>query len=101
VFFRRSLLEGTPPSAVWPWILQIGQDRGGFYSNTWLENLTLADIHNAFLAIGITAAGALAFGRRSWPTDTSLAAAVLLVLLLASEAYAAFGLAFDRRANER
>src|SRR5262249_8981846 len=28
-------------------LLAIGQDRGGFYSNTWLENLTGADIHNA------------------------------------------------------
>jgi hypothetical protein len=28
-------------------LVQIGQDRAGFYSNTWLENLTGADIHNA------------------------------------------------------
>src|SRR5262249_45750573 len=34
------------PSAVWPWLLQIGQDRSGFYSNDWLENLAGADIHN-------------------------------------------------------
>lgn len=32
---------------VWPWIVQIGQDRGGFYSYTWLENLVLADMRNA------------------------------------------------------
>jgi hypothetical protein len=31
---------------VWPWIMQIGRDRGGFYSYTWLENLVGADIHN-------------------------------------------------------
>ena len=24
-----------------------GQDRGGFYSNTWLENRVGSDIHNA------------------------------------------------------
>jgi len=29
----------APPEDVWPWILQIGQDRGGFYSYTFLENL--------------------------------------------------------------
>jgi hypothetical protein len=31
---------------VWPWIMQVGRDRGGFYSYTWLENLIGADIHN-------------------------------------------------------
>jgi hypothetical protein len=29
----------APPEAVWPWIVQIGQDRAGFYSYTFLENL--------------------------------------------------------------
>ena len=29
----------APPEAIWPWITQIGQDRGGFYSYTFLENL--------------------------------------------------------------
>jgi hypothetical protein len=29
----------APPEAVWPWLAQIGQDRGGFYSYTLLENL--------------------------------------------------------------
>jgi hypothetical protein len=28
----------APASAVWPWLVQIGQDRGGFYSYTWIEN---------------------------------------------------------------
>jgi hypothetical protein len=27
------------PQTVWPWIVQIGQDRSGFYSYTFLENL--------------------------------------------------------------
>lgn len=27
------------PEKVWPWLMQIGQDRGGFYSYTRLENL--------------------------------------------------------------
>jgi len=29
----------APPPAVWSWLVQIGQDRAGFYSYTWLENL--------------------------------------------------------------
>lgn len=37
----------APVDSVWPWLVQIGQDRGGFYSYTWLENLVGADIHNA------------------------------------------------------
>jgi hypothetical protein len=46
-YFTRAITIDAPPSAVWPWLVQIGQDRAGFYSNTWLENLTGADIHNA------------------------------------------------------
>lgn len=34
----------APPEAVWPWIVQIGQDRGGFYSYTFLENLAGCDM---------------------------------------------------------
>lgn len=37
----------APVSAVWPWLAQIGQDRGGFYSYTWIENYLLgAGIRN-------------------------------------------------------
>ena len=32
---------------VWAWLVQIGQDRAGFYSYTWLENLFLAGMRNA------------------------------------------------------
>jgi hypothetical protein len=32
---------------VWPWLAQIGQDRAGFYSYTWLENVVLAGMRNA------------------------------------------------------
>jgi hypothetical protein len=38
----------APASAVWPWLVQIGQDRGGFYSYTSVENGLLgAGIRNA------------------------------------------------------
>jgi hypothetical protein len=44
------LLHGVtidaPPSAVWPWLVQLGQDRGGFYSYERLERLFGADIRN-------------------------------------------------------
>jgi hypothetical protein len=37
----------APAEAVWPWLVQIGQDRGGFYSHDWLERLFGVDIRNA------------------------------------------------------
>jgi hypothetical protein len=46
-YFTRAITINAPPDQVWPWLLQIGQDRAGFYSNDWLENLIGADIHNA------------------------------------------------------
>ena len=46
-YFTRAITIDAPPSAVWPWLLAIGQDRAGFLSNDYLENLTGADIHNA------------------------------------------------------
>jgi hypothetical protein len=35
------------PEQVWPWVAQIGADRGGFYSYQWLENLAGCRLHNA------------------------------------------------------
>jgi hypothetical protein len=32
------------PQQVWPWLMQIGQDRSGFYSYTFLENSIGADM---------------------------------------------------------
>jgi hypothetical protein len=35
------------PENVWPWLAQLGQDRGGFYSYDWLENLFGLHMRNA------------------------------------------------------
>lgn len=37
----------APCEDVWPWLVQIGQNRGGFYSYTWLENLVGCEMKNA------------------------------------------------------
>jgi hypothetical protein len=37
----------APVDSVWRWVVQIGQDRAGFYSYDWLERLFGADIHNS------------------------------------------------------
>jgi len=46
-WFTRAITIHAPTPAVWQWLVQMGEDRAGFYSNTWLENLTGASIHNA------------------------------------------------------
>ena len=43
----RALTIDAPISAVWPWLAQIGEDRGGFYSYSVLERAVGAHIQNA------------------------------------------------------
>lgn len=38
----------APPEAVWRWLIQIGQGRGGFFSYDWIENLFDLEIHNVY-----------------------------------------------------
>jgi hypothetical protein len=35
----RAITIGAPPAAVWPWLVQVGCLRGGFYSHDLLDNL--------------------------------------------------------------
>jgi hypothetical protein len=42
----RAITVYAPLHEVWPWLVQIGQDRAGFYSYTWLENLVGAEMRN-------------------------------------------------------
>jgi hypothetical protein len=42
-----SVTIDAPVEKVWPWLAQIGQDRGGFYSYAWLENLAGCQMRNA------------------------------------------------------
>jgi hypothetical protein len=37
----------TSSVKVWPWLMQMGQGRAGFYTHEWIENLIGADIQNA------------------------------------------------------
>lgn len=43
----RAITIDAPVAKVWPWIVQIGQNRGGFYTYDALENLMGLDIHSA------------------------------------------------------
>jgi hypothetical protein len=42
----RAVTIAATPEQIWPWLVQIGQDRGGMYSYDWLENLLGLDIHS-------------------------------------------------------
>ncbi len=43
----RAITVHAPIDDAWAWLVQIGQDRAGFYSYTRLENLVGARMHNA------------------------------------------------------
>lgn len=43
----RSIVIETKQESIWPWLVQIGAGRGGFYSFDGLENLVGCDIHSA------------------------------------------------------
>lgn len=43
----RAITIEAPPEQVWPWVAQLGQGRGGFYSHDRLENLFGCDVHSA------------------------------------------------------
>ena len=43
----RAVTVNAGAEGVWPWIAQLGQGRGGFYSYDFLENLLGLDIHSA------------------------------------------------------
>jgi hypothetical protein len=43
----RAITIRPPADEVWPWLVQLGQGKGGFYSYDWLENLADLDIHSA------------------------------------------------------
>jgi hypothetical protein len=43
----RAITIRASADQVWPWIAQLGQGRGGFYSYDLLENLAGCDIHSA------------------------------------------------------
>jgi hypothetical protein len=43
----RAITIQAPAAEIWPWLVQLGQGRGGLYSYEWLENLIGCDMRNA------------------------------------------------------
>ena len=46
-YTTKAVAINASPDVIWQWLVQVGQDRAGFYTYTWLENLMGVDIHNA------------------------------------------------------
>ena len=47
----RAVTIEAPPADVWPWLVQMGQGRGGLYSYDWLENLVGCEIHSEYRVV--------------------------------------------------
>jgi hypothetical protein len=43
----RAVHVDAPPSAIWPWLVQMGPGRGGVYTYDWIENLMGLGMHSA------------------------------------------------------
>ena len=43
----RAVTIAAPPDEVWPWLVQMGQGRGGLYSYDFVENLIGCEMHSA------------------------------------------------------
>lgn len=46
-FVNRAVTIHAKPEDIYPWIVQIGAEKGGWYSHAWLENLINCPIVNA------------------------------------------------------
>jgi hypothetical protein len=42
----RAVQVNAPPSAIWPWLVQMGPGRGGAYTYDWIENLMGLHMHS-------------------------------------------------------
>lgn len=45
--WTRAITIDAPPRRVWPWLVQLGVDKGGFYTYDWGEQLAGDPVHNA------------------------------------------------------
>jgi hypothetical protein len=43
----RAIRIDAPPSAIWPWLVQMGPGRAGAYTYDWVENLFGLNMHSA------------------------------------------------------
>jgi hypothetical protein len=46
-FVNRAVTIRAAPEEIYPWIVQIGAEKGGWYSHSWLERMIMCPISNA------------------------------------------------------
>src|SRR5664280_2104761 len=47
ILATRAVSISAPPSAIWPWLMQMGSGKGGMYTYDWIENLLGLRMHSA------------------------------------------------------
>jgi len=47
ISYTRAITIDAPAAAIWPWLVQMGQGRGGLYSYDGLENVIGCEIHSS------------------------------------------------------
>ena len=47
IISTRAIWIDAPPSAVWPWLVQMGSGKGGVYTYDWIENIFGLNMHSA------------------------------------------------------
>jgi hypothetical protein len=47
ILSTRAITIDVPPTAVWPWLVQMGSGRGGAYTYDWIENILGLGMHSA------------------------------------------------------
>lgn len=65
----RALDVGAPPEAVWPWIVQMGFGRAGFYAYDWIDNLGRPSATTVLAEYQDVAVGDLAAPMSPRPTE--------------------------------
>lgn len=47
ILATRAVTVNAPPSAIWPWLIQMGSGKGGVYTYDWIENFFGLHMHSA------------------------------------------------------
>jgi hypothetical protein len=47
ILTTRAVSISAPPSAIWPWLVQMGSGKGGVYTYDWIENILGLRMHSA------------------------------------------------------
>ncbi len=88
VKYTRAISIESTPDRIWPWLVQMGQGKGGMYSYEQLENLAGCDMHNADQILpqyqNIKVGDHLKLGPKGYPAYTVLGVQPQQALILAA-----------------